>query len=478
MTPTREILWNVSDVSVLILYFLMGIPIAFLAFGVARRVRMWLRGEPDDSRLADWGVRLKDALTKSIFHGRIVRKNKIYAGIMHANIFGGFIILLLGTIIVLIEEDITVPIFGWSFYQGDFYLGYKLVVNLGGVMLISGVLMAFARRYLMRPKYQETATDDQLVLVFLLLLAVQGFTVQALRLAVENDPWGPWSWVSYPMSLPLRSLSDGTLEFLHTTNWISHFLTTYVLLAYWAYSKMIHPFTSLANVFFHRLNPKGELARIPNIEEAEVLGYGKLEDFSWAHLMNVDACMHCGRCLEYCPTFNTGKPLHPRDLVLELASFQADQGGIWSGELGGEAKLARHRWGEGPERELIPGVVSPEELWDCTTCGACIEHCPVYIEHVPMIVSMRQHLVLERGEFPSEITPTFNNLERFGSPYPIPQSQRDDWTSVSTSQSDTWPSSKKRRRLNTSFSSAVSGRLMSATSGRRWPSAGFSRRPG
>ncbi|MFW6075135.1 MAG: (Fe-S)-binding protein [Chloroflexota bacterium] len=428
MTPTREILWNVNDAQVLILYFLLIIPFAFLAFGLARRVRMWREGRDDESRFGDWGERFKGALVKSIFHGWIVRRNKIYAGLMHLNIFGGFIILLIGTIIVLIEEDITVPIFGWSFYRGDFYLGYKLAMNLGGVMLIAGVLMAFYRRYIWKPSYQETGPDDQLALVFLLLLGVQGFIVQALRLAVEGDPWGPWSWVSYPMSLPLRGLSDGTLQWLHTTNWVAHFVTTYVLLAYWAYSKMIHPFTSLTNVFFRRLKPMGQLERIPDIEEAEVLGYGKLDDFDWAHLLNVDACMHCGRCLEYCPTFNTGKPLHPRDLILELASYQADRGGIYSGEFGGQHKLSRHRWGEGPDRELIPEVVTPAELWDCTTCGACIEHCPVYIEHVPMIVSMRQYLVLERAEFPEEVTPVFNNIERFGSPYPFPQSQRADWT--------------------------------------------------
>jgi len=428
MTATREILWNIGSAPVLALYILMFIPFAVLAFGLARRAAMWRRGQPDESRTGHWGARLKTALTKSIFHGRIIRANKLYAGIMHALIFGGFMILFAGTLIVLLEEDISVPWFGYSFYRGDFYLGYKLVVNLGGVMLIAGVLMAFARRYLIKPAYQETAADDQLVLVYLLLLAVQGFVVQALRLAVEGDPWGPWSWVSYPMSLPLAALSEDTLRTLHTANWIAHFATTYVLLAYWAYSKMIHPFTSLANVVFRRLEPMGALKRIPNIEEAETLGYGKLEDFSWAHLLNVDACMHCGRCLEYCPTFNTGKPLRPRDLVLELASYQADRGGIWSGEFGGEHKTARHRWGRGAERELIGAVVTPAELWDCTTCGACIEHCPVYIEHVPMIVSMRQHLVLERGEFPGELTPTFNNLERFGSPYPMPQTQRDEWT--------------------------------------------------
>lgn len=428
MTPTREILWNTNDAQVLALYFLMAIPFLVLAFGLARRVFMWRQGAEDDSRFGAWGRRIKDTLRESVFHGRIVRRNKLYPGIMHANIFGGFIILLIGTIIVLIEEDITVPFFGWSFYRGDFYLGYKLTMNLGGVMLIAGVLMAFYRRYIWKPSYQETGPDDQLALVLLLLLGVQGFVVQALRLAVEGDPWGPWSWVSYPMSLPMAALSESTLQTLHTANWIAHFITTYVLLAYWAYSKMIHPFTSLANVFFRKHEPKGELRRIPNIEEAEVLGYGKLEDFSWAHLLNVDACMHCGRCLEYCPTFNTGKALRPRDLVLELAGYQADRGGIFSGEFGQGEKSARFRWGAGPDRELIPDVVTPAELWDCTTCGACIEHCPVYIEHVPMIVSMRQYLVLERAEFPDEVTPLFNNMERFGSPYPFPQNQRDDWT--------------------------------------------------
>jgi Fe-S oxidoreductase/nitrate reductase gamma subunit len=425
---TREILWNVDDISRVLLYVLMAAPFLILSFGLARRVRMWRTGQPDNSRFGDWANRIRGALTKSILHGRIVRRNKLYTGLMHLNIFGGFIILLIGTFIVLVEEDITVPIFGYSFYKGSFYLGYKLVMNLGGVMLIAGVLMAFWRRRVTRPSYVETAPDDQLVLVMLLLLAVQGFVLQALRLAVEQDPWAKWSWVSYPLSVPLSGLSDGTLEALHSVNWWAHFLTTYVLLSYWAYSKMIHPFTSLANVFFRRLKPRGELDRIPDIEDAERLGVSALEDFSWAQLLNVDACMHCGRCMEFCPTFNTDKPLRPRDLVLEIAGYMADKGGIYSGEWGEGAGFARFRNGAGPERELIGEVVMPAELWDCTTCGACMEHCPVYIEHVPLIVSMRQNLVLEQADFPDELAPVFNNLERFGNPYPYPQNQRDDWT--------------------------------------------------
>ena len=316
MIPTREILWNIGSISRIALLTLMVLPFAFIAFGLARRSSIWRRGKPED-RFGQWGTRLKGALVKSIFHGRIIRRNKLYAGIMHALIFGGFVILFIGTLIVALEDDITVPLFGWSFYRGDFYLGYKLVVNLGGVMLIVGVLMAFLRRFGLRPKIQETAADDLILLTMLLVLSVQGFVLQALRLAVERDPWAEWSWVSYPMAIPLQGLSEGTLRDLHWINWWGHFVTTFVFLGYLAYSKMIHVFTSLTNVFFRRLRPMGELASIPDLEEAESFGIAAFEDFTWAQLMNADACMHCGRCLEYCPTFNTGKPLRPRDLVLQ-----------------------------------------------------------------------------------------------------------------------------------------------------------------
>jgi Fe-S oxidoreductase/nitrate reductase gamma subunit len=426
MTPTREILWNIGDIARMTLFVSMVVPFAFIAFGLARRARIWRVGVAED-RFGQWWTRLKGALAKSIFHGRIVRRNKLYAGVMHALIFSGFIILLIGTIIVAIEDDITVPLFGWSFYQGNFYLGYKLFVNTGGVLLIAGVLMAFYRRFAVRPAYQESVADDMVLLSLLLVLTVQGFVVQALRLAVEQPDWAEWSYVSYPMAQALAGLSDAWLEGLHQANWWGHFLTTFVFIGYIAYSKMVHAFTSLANVFFRRLRPMGELAPIENIEEAEVLGISKLEDFSWAQLLNVDACMHCGRCLEYCPTFTTGKPLRPRDLVLEIAGYAADHGGIFSGEVGEGENSARYRWGFGPERDLLGGVVTPAELWDCTTCGACMEHCPVYIEHVPMIVGMRRNLVLEQSEFPEEVVPVFNNLERFNSPYAFPQAQRADW---------------------------------------------------
>jgi Fe-S oxidoreductase/nitrate reductase gamma subunit len=427
VTPTREILWNVDSLGRIAIYALMVIPFAFLTFGLARRVKMWRIGRPED-RFDNWTTRFKSAVHQSVLHGRINRPRNRYGGLMHLLIFWGFVTLFVGTIIVMVEDDISVPFLHYSFYRGDFYLGYKLAMNLAGLLLIAGVLMALYRRLVAPVATQDTSADDIVLLAFLLVLAVQGFTLQALRLAVQHDPWGPWSFVSYPIALSLRGLSTSWLEALHEANWWIHFLTTYVFLSYLVYSKMVHPFTSLANVFFRRLKPLGELEPILNIEEAETFGVAKLEDFTWAQLMNVDACMHCGRCLEYCPTFNTGKALRPRDLVLEIAGYMADRGDIFSGELGEGANSARFRWGAGADRELIGGVVSTAELWDCTTCGACMEQCPVFIEHVPMIVGMRRNLVLEQSEFPSELNNVFNNLERVASPYQFPPNQRAQWT--------------------------------------------------
>ena len=342
MTPTRQIEWNVHTIGQIAVYALLIFPIGFLAYGLARRVAMWRTGQPED-RFNQWGTRLRGAITASILHGRIVRKRNLYGGIMHLMIFWGFVTLLIGTIIVMIEDDITVPIFHYSFYRGNFYLGYKFAMNLAGLLLIAGVLMAFYRRLVVRPKTQDTSADDLVLLAFLIILTVQGFVLGALRLAVQHDPWAKWSFVSYALAVPLQGLSDGWLKALHQVNWFSHFATTFAFLAYFAYSKMIHPFTSLANVFFRRLKPRGKLEPIENLEEAESFGIAHLEDFTWAQLMNLDACMHCGRCLEFCPTFATDKPLRPRDLILEIGGYMADQGGNFSGELGEGQNAARYR---------------------------------------------------------------------------------------------------------------------------------------
>src|SRR5438067_460470 len=140
MEPTRQILWNIGSFARVTMNVLLLVPFGFLAYGLSRRVAMWRRGQPEN-RFGNWGSRAWDAVRKSVLHTRMVRTRKLYAGVMHALIFAGFILLFIGTLTVMLEDDITVPIFGWSFYRGDFYLGYKLILNLAGIMVIVGVLM-------------------------------------------------------------------------------------------------------------------------------------------------------------------------------------------------------------------------------------------------------------------------------------------------------------------------------------------------
>jgi len=424
MMPTREILFNIGVVETILVYALMIFPLGLLAYGLARRASRWRVGQPAN-RLDQFGRRLWYAVRMTLMHGRIVRPRNLYGGCMHAAIFTGFITLLAGTLLVMIETDVSVPLLGVSFFQGAFYLGFKLAMNVAGLLLLGGVGMALYRRLVLRPATQQTSGDDLLLLCFLLLLAVQGFSVQALRLALTRDTWAAWSFASYPLAQALQLLPRDMLTWLHHLTWWTHFATALTFLGYIAYSKMVHPFTAFANVLLRRLRPRGELDAVDL--EGETIGASRLEHFSRPQLMSLDACLHCGRCLEYCPTFNTGKALRPRDLVLEIAGYQADSGGIFSGVLGEDANAGRFRRGRGADRELIGGVVSKEEIWDCTTCGACMEQCPVHIEHVPLVVSLRRNLVMEQNEFPPELAPVFKSLERLGNPYQNVPAERGAW---------------------------------------------------
>jgi Fe-S oxidoreductase len=219
-------------------------------------------------------------------------------------------------------------------------------------------------------------------------------------------------------------------------------LANTALLVYIPVSKLAHIFTGPTNVFLRATDSRAALPLIANIEEQEHFGAAKLTDFNWKQLANFDACMRCGRCLDFCPTFNTGKPLKPRQLIVELGAYLDRQAGLRAGPAGprlNEAGVTGHdlvapnepSLAQVPKvAEMIGSVVSEDEVWDCTTCRACMEQCPVRIEHVPLIVEMRRNLVLEQSRFPQEVVTLFNNLERNGNPYSFPASTRADWAAA------------------------------------------------
>lgn len=439
---TRQIGWNVGELAFAIMYVLVAVQALVLAYAFTRRYLAWRRGRPFGpiDRIAE---RLRHALEVAFLHRRLIRPGYVYAGVMHLFIFWGFVVLFIGTLIVLLEADIVRPYFGASFYQGTFYVIYKLVINLFGLLFLIGLLMAVYRRYFQQlPKFRRNLSDDAIVLGILLFLGVTGFLLEALRLSATRDPNAGIHWVAYPIVLAFNGIDTNILQGAHAVTWWSHMLANTALLVYIPVSKLAHIFTGPTNVFLRATDSRNALALIANIEEQEHFGAAKLEDFNWKQLANFDACMRCGRCLDFCPTFNTGKPLKPRQLIIEVGAYLDRQAGLLAGPAGpriDEAGVTGHELTAPDEpslaqvpiaADLIGQVVSEDELWDCTTCRACMEQCPVRIEHVPLIVEMRRNLVLEQSRFPQELVMLFNNLERNGNPYSFPASTRADWAAA------------------------------------------------
>ncbi len=438
--PTRPIGWNVSEVAFAVMYALVAVQALALGYGLSRRYVAWRSGKPFGpiDRLRE---RLRQALSVVFLHRRLIRPGYVYAGVMHLFIFYGFVFLFIGTIIVMLEADVARPFFNASFFQGTFYVAYKLVINFFGLIFIIGLLMAIHRRYFLQlPKFRRSLSDDAIVLGILLFLGLTGFLLEALRLSATRDPYASIHWVAYPITLLLNGVDPGVLTATHSVVWWSHMLANTLLLVYIPVSKLTHMFTGPANVFLRASDPQAALPLIANIEEQEHFGAARLSDFNWKQLANFDACMRCGRCLDFCPTFITGKPLKPRQLIVEVGAYLDREAGLRAGPAGprlSEAGVTGHELVAPDEPtlaqvppnvdELIGSVVSEEELWDCTTCRACMEQCPVRIEHVPLIVEMRRNLVLEQSRFPQELVMMFNNLERNGNPYSFPASSRADW---------------------------------------------------
>src|ERR1700720_720644 len=279
--PTRPIGWNVSEVAFAMMYVLVALQAVLLAYGGTRRYLMWRGGRPHGP-IDRIGERLRHALAVAFLHRRLIRPGQLYSGLMHLFIFWGFIVLFIGTLIVLLEADIVRPYFGVSFYQGTFYVVYKLVINLFGLLFLVGLLMAVYRRYGQKlPRFKRSLSDDAIVLGILLFLGLTGFLLEALRLSATHDPAAPIHWVAYPLTLVLNGVDPAVLAGAHSVTWWSHMLANTALLVYIPVSKLAHIFTGPANVFLRATAPKAALNLIANIEEQEHFGVAKLEDFSW-----------------------------------------------------------------------------------------------------------------------------------------------------------------------------------------------------
>ena len=407
----RELFFNIDHFWVL--YMLLPFVIGIIVYGLVRRSRVWRLGKPTSLLKGNFDnlpVRLGRLVKGGGGTERVLRDP--YSGVMHLCIMTSMIVLFLVTALLAIDDYIPVDIL-----VGPRYLGYSLVADIFGLIGIIGVAMAVAHRWV-RPRTAWLPTwEDWLILGGLGALLITGFIVEGLRIHTSeidvNPEWSYWSPVGYIVALMFSGVKISAALDIHTTFWWIHMIGALSWITLLGYSKLNHLILAPANAFLKSTAAPGKLDMIENIEEQEHFGVSQLEHFSMKQLFELDVCVRCGRCTDNCPADIAGQPLSPMHIIQDLKSYATAVG---------EQKVANLvqgndlNFGLDDATPMVGGVVRDESLWACRTCGACVEACPVFIEHVPTIVDMRRSLVMEEARMPDTVQGTLETLERQGHP--------------------------------------------------------------
>ncbi len=403
MTPSREIYWNIP--AHLLLYPLFLPFLAAFLYGCYRLVKLIWIGQPDKD-IPPIGRQLREIVFQAVLQRRLLTQR--LAGGMHAAISWGFGILFAATCMVAIQEYFGVPTL-----SGYFYLYFmSLVVDLFGLAAVIGVVAALVRRYVAGTQRLWKPRDAQgysLFLWLLLAVLVSGFVVEGLRIAATRDPWGLWSPGGWVTALGLTGLTHAQQTVLHRVTWWGHAVLAFAFIALVPYTLTRHILAAAANVALRRPQPSGVIQPVV-LEEAEHFGISTIQGFPRKDLLDLVACTECGRCQDACPAWVTGKPLTPKGLIIDLRDHL----------------LARAR-GNGNGKSMVGGVIGEDVIWSCTTCGACHQECPVFIEPMPKIINMRRFLVLEEARFPETMQAAMRGMENRGHPYQGAVPSRTDW---------------------------------------------------
>ena len=402
--PFRDTFWNVPGWAQVGIYVGGLIAIAIFAYGCWQRIALWRAGRPEN-RFDRIPLRLRLVAVHAL--GQVRTLSQAYPGVMHATMFWGFLALFMGTVLATIDWDVTLPIFGYKLLKGPFYLFYETTLDLFGLFFVIGLGMAVWRRFVVRPHRVDPTARFAGVLTLLFVINVTGFVMEACRLAVTRPSWAPWSPVGYGLGQAMVAvgMGEGALRATHVSVWLFHAGISLAFIALVPYSYFMHLFTTPLNIFFSKLTPRGELGKIENIEEAESLGISKLEEFSWKRRLDFDACVECGRCQAACPAYMAGTALSPKQIIV---------------------KLKRHMHGQLPG-PIHGELIKADELWACTTCMACVQECPAFIDIVDTIVDLRRYLTLSEGALPSTAPQSLQNIQRAGNPWGLPAAERLAW---------------------------------------------------
>jgi Fe-S oxidoreductase len=356
-------------------------------------------------------------------------------GVMHFLIFWGFIVLFT-TIIeafgAIYQEGFHLPLIGrWG------PLG--LLQDIFVVGVLAGVATAFAIRRIQRPgRFRGSHTREaEYILWAIAGIMVTILLVRGAEISLDRFPYDPrWTPVSNAIAQLLHPFSEGVRQAIDTIFLWWHSLIILAFLVYITYSKHLHIVTSAFNVLFTSERPKGALKPmhldLEEMSEEDTFGARVVTDLSWKQLLDGMTCTECGRCQSHCPAWHTGKPLSPKLLIMDVrdALFESGPALLAGTKRGDEAYKAAVE----ALPPLNPEVVEDEVIWDCTTCGACVQACPVNIEHIDAIVDMRRNLVMTESRFPREMQSALQNMETTGNPWGQPPDSRLDWAKGTSKQ--------------------------------------------
>jgi Fe-S oxidoreductase/nitrate reductase gamma subunit len=356
--------------------------------------------------------RIRDFFVHTVIQFRTLKIP--YSAVMHKLIYIGVTIQVIGTIILILNMLLFFP---WTitFPRGSADLIYELVMDIAGGMILVGVILALFRRLVLRPKTLESHWDDYYALVMLALIPLLGFTMEATRLLATQPAWASWSPIGNLVAQAFSSwgMSATTATQLHDLLFWVHAGVALILVASIPFTKMRHLVYIPLNVILRPLRKTGALEKIENIDTVELLGVGKVSEFTSQQLLSFDACVNCGRCEEACPANISGNTYSPRMLIQTLRKTMVDSLQKPTGK---------------PTPELFAESFTDAYPWQCTTCGACTLRCPAFVNPVDEIVDLRRYQALTTGKVPKSIADALRNTERQGNPWGIPAQDRLNWS--------------------------------------------------
>ncbi len=405
---TREILWNIPTSFKFIMYALLPLATGLFLWGLQKKLTYVLQGKSWKTLIPskpNW----RQFFEVIFFQGKVTRN--FYVAIFHSLIFYGFIILWIATDLVAIHFDTPFAVF-----KGTTYIVVSFLADIAGVAILLGIALAYYRRYVQAPSYlSATRPKSELFMYGMLVsLVVIGFLLEGLRILGTGMPQGesfysPVGWALASMFEGLE-LSETTLAFSYRSLWMIHMVNTMAFLVSLSWSKFFHILVGPYNALITQ-KMQGAVLKPMDFtnENVETFGLAKLSELTFKERVDTLACVECGRCTQVCPAHLADKPLNPKTIITKTRDFATttanQESVIWDANL-----------------------FTSNELDSCTTCGACMEECPMNIEHVQVIMDLKRYKALTLGDLPPAAADAVNKIKKNGNPWGITQDDRMNWS--------------------------------------------------